>query len=346
VRAECQFVITLALGAAAALAPIALVEPAGASTMRAVQVARPVVTGGIGLRLVDVPADARNDPRAQMYIIDRLAPGAVIRRRIAVSNTTTSAVRVDLYAAAAIITNGAFQGISGRAQNDLSNGTSVSPSASEVPAAGSMTATVTITVPSDLVSGEHYGVIWAETRSPAAGDGITQISRVGIRLYLSIGPGAAAAPNFEIESLTARRVRDGRPTVVATVRNTGGRALDLNGDLQLSAGPGGLRAGPFAATLGTTLGIGSTEPVTIMLDKQVPAGPWDARITLHSGLLSRSARATIAFPAVGSADPVRATPARSPWPHRVIIDLAVVAVALAFSISGAHLVLRRRRVFA
>jgi hypothetical protein len=311
-----------------------------------VQVARPVATGGIGLRLVDVPADAGDDPRAELYIIDRLAPGAVIRRRVAVSNTTMSAVHVDLYAAAAVVTNGAFRGAAGRAQNDLSTGTSVFPRASDIPADGSMTATVTITVARDLASGEHYGVIWAETRSAAATDGITQICRVGIRLYLSIGPGAAPAPNFEIESLTAQRARDGRPTVIATVHNTGGRALDLNGNLELSAGPSGLHAGPFAATLGTTLGIGSTEPVTIVLDKQVPAGPWDARITLHSGFLSRRARATITFPAVGSAASVRATPARSPWPRRVIVDLAIVAVALAFSLSGAHLVFRRRRVFA
>ena len=43
--------------------------------------------GGIGLRLVDAPATARDDPRAQVYIVDHLAPGTVIHRRIEVSNT-------------------------------------------------------------------------------------------------------------------------------------------------------------------------------------------------------------------------------------------------------------------
>jgi hypothetical protein len=81
--------------------------------------------------------------------------------------------------------------------------------------------------------------------------------------------------------------------VLATVHNTGGRALDMSGTLQLLAGPGGLSAGPFPVTLGTTLAIDDTEPVTIALDKRLPAGPWDARITLRSGLIERSARATI-----------------------------------------------------
>ena len=140
---------------------------------------------------------------------------------------------------------------------------------------------------------------------------ITQVSRVGIRLYLSIGPGAAPAPNFAIVSLTAERARDGQPCVVASVHNTGGRALDLNGTLQLSAGPGGLSAGPFAANLTTTLAIGDTEPVTIALDRQVPAGPWRGRITLHSGLLERSAGATITFPATGNATPVSTASTRA-----------------------------------
>jgi hypothetical protein len=48
---------------------------------------------------------------------------------------------------------------------------------------------VTIRVPRDAAPGERYGVVWAETRAgPDSGDGITQVNRVGIRLYLSVGP--------------------------------------------------------------------------------------------------------------------------------------------------------------
>src|SRR5680860_212218 len=92
------------------------------------------------------------------------------------------------------------------------------------------------------------------------------------------------------------------------------RALDLRGTLRLSDGPGGLSAGPFDATLGTTLGLDQTEPVTVPLDMELPDGPWKARIIVKSGLLERTAQATITFPDTGLGDSV---PAESvggfPW---------------------------------
>ncbi len=63
---------------------------------------------------------------------------------------------------------------------------------SEVPSGGHAIVTVRIAVPRDAPPGEQYGFVWAETRSAApAGGGITRVSRVGIRLYLAIGPGGA-----------------------------------------------------------------------------------------------------------------------------------------------------------
>jgi len=126
--------------------------------------------------------------------------------------------------------------------------------------------------------------------------------------------------------------------VLADVHNTGGRALDMNGSLQLTAGPGGLSAGPFPATLGTTLAIGDTETVTIPLDKALPAGPWDARITLHSGLLNRSAKATITFPARGTADAVKTTSGRPGWLYPAI----GAALLLLGSAALVHTARRRR----
>jgi hypothetical protein len=55
--------------------------------------------------------------------------------------------------------------------------------------------------------------------------------------------------------------------------------------------PGGLSAGPFPADLGTTLAIGAAEPITITLDRQLPDGPWDALVTLRSGLCCSAAHA-------------------------------------------------------
>jgi hypothetical protein len=289
--------------------------------------------GSFGVQLLDVPTSARLDPRARLYIADHVAPGTVIHRRILVSNSTTSATDVAVYPAAATIANGTFVGSAGHTKNELSTWTSVRPDAPRIRAGGRRTAVVTIRVPRDAAPGERYGVVWAETRSaPATGDGITQVNRVGIRLYLSVGPGGAPAANFKIDGVTAKRSPDGRPIVLASVHNTGGRALDMNGTLLLRNGPGGLSAGPYPADLGVSLAIGDTETVRIVLDKRLPAGPWHAQVNLRSGLLSRNARATITFPAVE---------ASSSWPHLVIIGLlGLIGLLLAIT---AILIARRRR---
>ncbi len=190
-----------------------------------------------------------------------------------------------------------------------------------------------IDVPRDAAPGERYGVVWVETRStPADGDGITQVNRVGIRLYLSVGPGGPPAANFTIDAVTAKRTSDGHPMVLATVHNTGGRALDMNGTLRLRHGPGGLTAGPYPADLGVSLAIGDTETVQIVLDDRLPAGPWHAQINLRSGLLSRTAAATITFPGAE---------ASSSWPRLVIIGLlALIGLLLVTTVL---LVARRGR---
>ena len=298
-------------------------------------------TGGIGLRLADVPIAELNDPRDRIYIVEHVHSGTVIDRRIEVSNTTSSAQHVVLYPAGATIANGSFIGSAGHDPNSLSTWTSVNPDAADLPSDSNMSATVRIAVPAGTTSGERYGAVWAQVSSgPGAGTGITQVSRVGIRIYLSVGSGAAPASNFTIDSLTAERSSTGEPIVLASVHNTGALALDMSGTLQLSAGPGGLRAGPFLATLGTSLAIGDTEPVTIALNGQIPAGPWEARITLESGLLQRSAEATITFPKFGAAPPVKTSSVRSGWLLFVVIGVVGI---LALSVGTLLVTVRRLR---
>jgi hypothetical protein len=328
--------VVLATVATVALTAV-IGAPVSVSTAAQVSIV-PVARGGaepagsIGVQLLDVPLSAYADPRARLYIIDHLHPGKTIHRRIEISNTTDSSMHVVIYPAAAAISQGAFVGAAARTPNELSTWTSVLPGASNIPSGGHAIATVTIAVPRDAPPGEQYGVVWAETRSaPPAGGGITRVSRVGIRLYLSIGPGGAPASNFTIESLTGQRSSDGQPMVVASVHNTGGRALDMSGTLQLSSGPGGLSAGPFAANLGTTLAIGATEPITTMLDKQIPDGPWHALLTLRSGLLEHSARATITFPTTGT----------SSSPYLTYLVIAGLVLLLLVGVLAARL--RRRR---
>jgi hypothetical protein len=253
---------------------------------------------GLGIRLVDVPTATADDPRARAYITDNLPPGAVIERRLQVINGTGSRAHVSIYPAAASIAHGEFIGARGHSRNDLSTWTSTRPTSLNLARKGRSFVHVAIRVPPDAASGERYGVVWAQTTTPSQPTGgLTQVSRVGIRLYLSIGPGGAPASNFDIVSMTAGRDSTNSPIVQASIHNTGGRALDLSGALALTDGPGGLSAGPFPITLGTTLGIGQTEPVTVPLDQQIPDGPWRATLTVRSGLIKRTAQATLTFPA-------------------------------------------------
>ncbi len=296
--------------------------------------AQPASVGSIGVRLVGVPARNADEPRAAIYVVDHLAPGAVVQRRIEISNSVATPEHVALYAAAASIANGTFAPAAGHTQNAASSWTSVLPGAVDVPGAGTATAVVTISVPSDAAPGEHYGAVWAEVRSaPEGSRGLVQVNRVGIRLYLSIGEGGPPPSDFTITRVTATRSRSGDPVVIATVHNTGGRALDLTGSLRLTAGPGDLNAGPFPATLGTTLGVDDAEPVTIVLDPQVPTGSWTARITLRSGLIERSNVSRITFPngvasATGSDTTGRTTLAVILSAIMLLLVTLVVVVAL------------------
>ena len=325
---------------------LCLAAPANATAPTLTASATAGAPGGIGLRLLDAPVAARNDPRALLYIVDRVAPGAVIHRRVEVTNTTASRAHVLLYAAAASVAHGAFLGADGHTVNDLSSWTTVQPGSVTVPADGQATAMVSLTVPRNASPGERYGAVWAQVTSAARpGGGVVQVSRVGIRMYVSVGPGGAPAADFTIASLTAERTADGRPMVVAAVRNTGGRALDMNGSLQLSGGPGDLSAGPFPATVGTTLAIGDTEPVTIALDRQLPAGPWNAVITLRSALVEHQAHATLTFPAVGAAGAVTATPIHKRSLAPVLIGLAGFCLLALFlvGVSRRHRLQRRQK---
>lgn len=297
----------------------------------------------IGVHLVDAPTNRKNDPRAQNYIVDHLKPGATISRRIEVSNGTAKPQTVALYAAAASISNGGWVVADARTQDELSSWTSVDRSTIPLPPGGSGRIRVTIKVPNDATSGERYAVVWAEIRSATpAGGGVIAVNRVGIRIYLSVGPGGEPPSNFTIDTLTARRLPGGEPVVTAQVHNTGGRALDMSGTLKLTDGPGDLTAGPFPATLGTSLRVGQTAMVTIPLHRALPDGPWHARIDLKSGLLARSAEGQILFPKAGAAAPVKVKPVAHPVAWWLILAL-VAGFALLLGLVIWFILWRRGR---
>lgn len=298
--------------------------------------------GSIGIRLVDVPVDSRNDPLARSYIVDRVPPGTSIRRRVEIINTTGSTANVAVYPAAASLRRGSFRFAADRSRNELSSWTSVSRGVLRLPPGRKTLATVTIDVPSEASPGERYAVIWAEVSEPApAVGGVTLVNRVGVRMYLSIGPGGAPPSNFVIRSLAAKRSASGERLVVARVQNSGQRTLEISGNLNLSKGPGGLSAGPIPVKLGTPLAPGESKRVNVRLDGQLPRGPWRAEMRLRSGSIQRVAVATITFPrppAVANAPTAR----DASRPYRQLSLIGVILLALLAAAAFCTPVLRAR----
>ena len=290
---------------------------------------RAVQNAGLGIRLLDAPVDRRNDPRARIYIIDHVKPGTSITRRVQVSDNTSGPLHAAVYAGGADIDHGAFRPAARGTPSELGQWTTATPTSVVLRAHKTANVSITIKVPADASPGERYGVIWAEL-PPSKGSTVTEVNRVGVRIYLSVGPGGEPASDFTVDSLQATRRADGVPVVVAQIHNTGGRALDMNGTLSLSHGPAGLSAGPFPATLGTSLVPGQTEPVTVPLDQAIRGGPWSAVLEVRSGLLIRKATAQLTFPDKGGSagDPVQASTVPLHKDHTVRLVAVIMASLL------------------
>ncbi len=294
--------------------------------------------GSLGVRLLDVPAATVDDPRARSYIVDELEPGATIQRRMEISNTTASPMDVDVYAAGAQIADGAFTVDAGRTANELSSWTTPSEDDVQVPAEATVDVTMTVAVPADASPGEQYAVIWAETAGATDGQ-ILAVSRVGIRMYVAVLGGNPPASAFDVSSLTAERAADGHGIVRAAVHNSGGRALDLSGELTMSAVGTAMSAGPYQATLGTTVAPGQSGTVVFEIADAIADGPWDAVVALHSGLVTGGGEARLTFSAQASDVVTAPVPAPSAGPLRWEIAIAVLVLAAV----GTLLLLRRRK---
>lgn len=295
---------------------------------------------GIGIRLLDVPTATQNDPRARSYIVDNLPPGTTIERRIQLANHSASPQSVTVYTGSARIESGAFIGDEGNTVNELSTWTAVSDSELILDAGATADVMVTVTVPADASSGERYAAIWAEVRAPSdENTTIVNASRVGIRMYVSVGAGNGAAPEFTIGAVQASRTAEGLPQVTATVTNTGGRALDVLGSLALSEGPSGLSAGPFPTENATTLAPGDEGQVVVTLEDGFPAGPWQAVLTLHSGLIEHDITAEITFPSASQTVTMATGNSLNAWPI-VIASLSVLALLTIVTMTWAG---RRRQ---
>jgi hypothetical protein len=311
---------------------ISAAAPAAAAS--ASQVTTPPPTQ-FGIRLLEVPASEANDPRAKLYIIDRVAPGATVHHELQVSNEGSQPLTLSVYPAAASISNGVFQFAGGHIQNEMTTWITMSHDTVDLAPRASATLTATIAVPANAPSGSQYGVIWAQETGKGTGN-VTMVNRVGIRLYLSIGAGGAPAPNFALGTPTSSRGPDGSPLVQVPVRNTGGVAVDVRGTAQLTDGPGGLLAGPFSATNVDTLAPGESHPETFELSSKLPEGPWQVSFTMVSGLINKTEKVTMKFNDNGATT----TAAHKSFP---IVPVASGIAVLVLLAAAALLITRSRR---
>jgi hypothetical protein len=325
--------ISRALGAVLAVAVVAAGLVSAAATP-----ALAVGDGSIGIRLTEAPTSRAGDPRARVYVVDHVAPGTTFTRHVEISNDTDSSRAVDVYAGPAAIRHDTWTTAPPGRTSELTGWISASPERLVIAAHQRAVVPVTFAVPKDASAGERYGVVWASTASKGSGN-VRMVSRVGIRVYLSVGPGGEPPTRFTLSDLRGARAPDGSPQVLATVRNTGGRAIDLQGSLQLSDGPGGLSAGPFEMDDGDTLAPGDRATVVTTLDRALPAGPWTARLRVWSGAAQQRLAGTITFPtAVGG------TSAATPVPDSAISWWVWAAgVALVLALLLLLLAKRRRR---
>jgi hypothetical protein len=298
--------------------------------------------GSFGVRLVDAPVSEADNPRALRYIIDYLPTGTVIHRRILIANGEARTARFTVYADAASITAGQFTGDTGATRSELTGWVSLQHSVVTLAAGASVTDIVTINVPSGATRGEHYGVIWVQQAAKArtgSGSAVIEVSRVGVRIYLAVGRGGAPPTSFDITSLTGHLTHAGRPVIVAHVNNTGGRAVDLNGSVRLTDGPGGTSSGPFPAQQTVTVAPGQSWNVTFAAPKSLPQGAWQATVNLASGLTSAKATATIQLSAI-----VAAQAALSSMQWIWLAFGGLVVVALVFAVGRYARQHRRRRL--
>ncbi|MFG1919300.1 hypothetical protein [Micromonospora sp. NPDC048898] len=293
----------------------------------------------ISIRMLDIPASRMQDPRARVYIVDHLTPGTTINRRVEVRNTSGESQKIEFYSGAASVEDNAFTVPDGRTGNELSGWIRLKTATMDLEPGERRPVEVEIAVPRKASRGERYAAIWAQVTSAKERTGnVTQIHRVGIRVYLDVGPGGEPPTDFRIDGLAAEPGSGEFPVVTAKVTNTGQRALDMTGTVTLQKEA--VRAGPFKVTNGVTIlpgQSGQSGQVRVEVDQALPAGVWDVHAKLVSGTVERTATGTISLPV--AAPMAVATPTGPRW---LVYASGGIALLALLALAGWYLVRRQR----
>ena len=294
-------------------------------------------SGGFGIRIGEVPVDLADNPRASTYIVDNVPPGKRMERQIVVSSTMAERATFDLYVGAAHVDDEGYQAEPRGATNALTTWTSLNKTEVTLDPGQEEVVTVSVDVPADAPEVEQYALIWMSTKvDENNADAVQAVSRVGIRMYLSVGAGDGPRPSFSIGSLLPIRLDDGTAAIKAILENTGDRAVEVSGTLDLTEGPGGL-AVPAIESGGKTIPPRSSGELVIEVPDSgaFPAGPWSANVTLDSGYGKEAATAEISFPEQGEGEAVAVTNGIAP--------VVWVAVGIGLALLIALFALWRKR---
>jgi hypothetical protein len=323
----------------------ALVAVVVAGTLTVPAAAASADHGQLGVGLRPLASELEDPtPRDARYLVAHLAPGATIERTVEVYNGEAAGTEIRVFGADATVEDGAF-----RPAEDSGDGIgdwiTVEPPRVRLDHGERRNVTVRLTVPDDAAAGERYGLVIAEptATAPSSDGGVATVTRIGMRVYLSVRPGAAPASDFRVDRLTARRTDAGVPVVEVAVENTGGRAIEVGGLVHFSDGPGGTSAGPFELDAPVTVVAGDAAVAPVTLPADLPSGPWSIRVDVTAGTVERSVEATLRFPDApgGVADPVAATPVYRD--RATLLPLAGGLVVAALAAVGLVWTATRRR---
>lgn len=139
----------------------------------------------LGTRVVDQPRTS--DPRSERYIVGTVRPGQTLRRTVEVTNTTAASTGVDLYPGAAESDDEQFSYAEGRGTNELTAWTRVSPQELVLRPGQARSAVVEVAVPETAPPGERAAVLWAEVTTRPGPAGVQLVSRVGVRMHVTVG---------------------------------------------------------------------------------------------------------------------------------------------------------------
>lgn len=327
-------------GALSIVAAVALIvgTTTTAGSTQATTGAEPGAAGTITFGMAEPTSEAPHaDPRARYQIVDHIEPGETLERRLRLTNGTDEAIPAELYVGAARLVDGTFTFATRDRTNDLTRWTTVRPTARRLNPSSHTEVTVRIAVPGGASDGERYGMVWAEVPAGAG----TTTTRLGLRMYVHVGPGDAPRTDIALDRVRPHRSVDGTARLDVTLRNAGSRAAELAGTVTAGRGEG--EPADVVGRFASALAPGASTTVPVALDDSVRSGSRRVEIEIAANGVRRRAHATVSFPAdAGRAGrPVSLDHAGDGAGRSVPAAIAVALVALLLAAAGAAS--RRRR---